>query len=155
MSLVNGMWWLVFMLLAIIGQMIFSGLDFLIIGFIILLQEQDLKQFLIIAPILFFLHEGISTFLFGSTILWYITAFTFLIIARFIFEVENFLFMFLFSSAICFAQVGLLGFMARLEGIDYHLNYVLDLSVLQALTMPIIWYILKLIRPKNEEPVAI
>ncbi len=155
MTLINSIWWLIFILLAIIGQMLFAGLDFLIIGFIILLQEQDVKQLVIIAPILFFLHEGISTLSFGSTILWYVTAFTFLIIARFIFEVENFLFMFLFSSALCFAQVGLLAFMARLEGIDYHLNYVLDLSVLQALTMPVIWYLLKFIRPKQEEPVAL
>ncbi len=155
MTLVNGIWWLLFVIIAIIGQMLFAGLDFLIIGFILLLQEEDLKQCCIIAPFLFFLHESISTFAFGSTMLWYITAFVFLIIARFIFEVENFLFMFLFSSALCFAQVGLLGFMARLQGIDYHLNYVLDFAVLQALTMPIVWYLLKLIRPKQEEAVAI
>ncbi len=155
MTLINSIWWFVFILFAIIGQMLFSGLDFLIIGFIILLQEQDLKQFLIISPFLFFLHESISTFSFSSTILWYVATFALLIIARFIFEVENFLFMFLFSSALSFAQVGLLGFMAQLQGIDYHMNYVLDLSVLQALSMPVIWYALKFIRPRFEEPVAL
>ncbi len=154
-DLTNTLWWFFFIVFAVIAQKYFSGIDFLIIGFIILLQEEKLKQILILAPILFFLQESISTFAFGSTILWYFSAFALLIIGKLLFEVENFLFMFLYSSALSFMRIAIFEFMAQLEGMNYNITYVADTSVLQALVMPVAWTLLTFTRPKHfDEPVA-
>ncbi len=152
----NALWWFFFILCSIIAQKYFSGLDFLIIGFIILLQEEDLKQILFLAPLLFFIQESISTFAFGSTLLWYFSAFALLIIGKLLFEVENFLFMFLYSSALSFVRIGIFAFMASLEEISYNSVTVADSSVLQALVMPLVWSLLIFTRPKRtEEPVVV
>ncbi len=155
MSIINVLWWLIFITFAIIGQSIFEGIDFLIIGFIFLLQEEDLKQFLIIAPILFLIHEGMSTFYFGSTLLWYVATFLLLILGRCLLEIENFLFMFLFSSTLAFTHIIVFVLMASLQDIDYSIHNLLDDSVLQALIMPCIWYVLSFTRPQKSESVVL
>lgn len=145
----NIVWWFLFFCFAIIGQSHFNEIDFLILGFILLLQEENVKQFFCVLPFLFLIHEGTSTFAFGSTLLWYIVIFALMIIGKCLFEVENFLFMFLFSSATAFSHIAVYILMARLQNIQYNLTELSDSSVLQALITPCLWYLLSFTRPKK------
>lgn len=156
MKILNVIWWLVFIFCAVTAQSIFVGFDFLIIGFVILLQEADIKQFSILAPIFLLIHEGMSTFPFGSIMLWYISAFGVMVLSNWLFETKNFLFMFLFSSILSFLYIGVYVLMSQLQGVEYFIPELMDNSVIQALIMPILWWLILLIRPsKVEDPVVL
>ncbi len=151
MNFINFLWWILYIIFAIFMQKNFPGLDILIIGFIILLQEEDLKQLLTIAPILFLIQESFSSFAFGSTLMWYMSAFLLIVISKWLFEVENFLFMFLFASALSLFQIFIYMLFARLQGIEYVAQDLMDRSVIQALVTPVIWWVITLLRPKKQE----
>ncbi len=155
MNLYNSLWWIAFIIGAVLTQKNYPGLDFLILGFLILLQEEDLKQFFILSPILLLLQESVSTFPFGSYLMWYFSAIVLIFLSKWLFEVENFLFMFLFSSTLSFIHLGIFMLMSRLQGIDYNLENLMDISVIQALIMPLIWWVLVRLRPQQEETTII
>ncbi len=155
MALKNIIWWILFIIFALLMQNNFAHLDILIIGFIILLQEDDLKQILYIAPVLYLLQESLSSFAFGTTLLWYMAAFVLIVLSRWLFEVENFLFMFLFSSALAVARIGIYMLFARLQNLEYFSSELMDTSVVQALVMPIIWWFFSLLRPKKVDAVIV
>ena len=147
----NIAWWLAFFLAAVYAQTILSGIDFLLIGVIIALQERRPVQlaWVILAAIL--LQEGVGTLPFGSALLLY----TFAILAfyggRVLFEAENFFFIFLFS-----ALLGLLHFVftfaiAELHNLridDYRLGVE---SAIQALLIPPLWRLVYFLRGKEKE----
>ncbi len=155
MPIKNIVWWITFIVFALIIQKNFPTLDILIIGFIILLQEDDMKQFLCIAPILFLIQESLSSFFFGTTLLWYVSAFILIVLSRWLFEVENFLFMFLFSSALAIARIAIFMLFARLQSVLYFPEELMDTSVIQALVLPLVWWVLTFLRPKKVDLVIV
>ncbi len=151
MKMYNAFWWCIFIIIATLLQKSFVGIDFYIIGFIILLQEEDYRQMLFVAPVLFLIQEGITTFSFGTTLMCYFSAIILIIMGRWLFEVENFLFMFLFSSALSFSYILIFMLFSRLQGIPYSQQELMDYNVIQALVMPLLWWIAVFLRPKRVE----
>ena len=88
-------WWLCFMAGAIVLQAAVPGLDVLTVGLIILLQERDYKNMLWLLPLFILLQEGMGTRPFGAVIVWYAAVVLMFKMGRWLFEVENFIFVFL------------------------------------------------------------
>lgn len=144
----NIVWWMAFILVAIAFQSCFPGVDALLVGAIILLQERDYKNALWVIPFFIFLQEGLGTCVFGTSIILYATTFVLFRLGRWLFEVENFVFIFLLSACIGIAHFGIFWLMAPLHDTSFVPQGVMDICLIQALYIPFSWKILVLLRPR-------
>ena len=118
------------------------GLDALAVGIIILLQERDYKNMLWLLPLFVLLQEGMGTRVFGGVIVWYAAIIVLFKLGRWLFEVENFIFIFLLSSCLGAAYYGVAWLMAPLQDIPFNVQDTLDKSLIQALFLPFAWRLL-------------
>ena len=138
----NICWWLFFMAAAIGLQDLTPGLDALAVGIIILLQERDYKNMLWLLPLFVLLQEGMGTRVFGGVIVWYAAIIVLFKLGRWLFEVENFIFIFLLSSCLGATYYGVAWLMAPLQDIPFNVQDTLDKSLIQALFLPFAWRLL-------------
>lgn len=143
----NLFWWLAFIVGAIALQSCIPRLDVLVLGFIILLQEKDYKDMIWFLPLCILLQEGMGTRSFGMSIIWYMTAFILFRLGRWLFEVENFLFVFLLSACLGAAAFGLAWLMSPLQDIPFDEREMLDAGLIQAIFLPFAWRLLVMTRP--------
>lgn len=147
----NIAWWVAFFLLGILAQSILSGIDFLLIGVIIALQERRPVQLTWVILVAILLQEGVGTLPFGSALLFYTFAVIVFYGGRALFEAENFIFIFLVSSL-----MGLLHFVFTFAIADLH-NLQINLtrlgveSVIQALMIPPLWGLAHFLRGKEKQ----
>lgn len=121
----------------------------LVAGVIILLQEDDYKDMLWLLPLFVLLQEGMGTRTFGSVIVWYAATVVIFKIGRWLFETENFLFMFLLSCCLGGAYFGVAWLMAPLENIPFNVEDTLDKSLVQAIFLPFAWRVMVSLRKKS------
>lgn len=144
-------WWIVFMILAVCAQALAPGLDVLVVGLIILLQEKDWKGMLWLLPLFILLQEGMGTRPFGSIIVWYAATIVIFKLGRWLFETGNFLFIFLLSACLGATYYCVAWLMAPLQDLTFNVEDTLDKSLLQAIFMPFAWRLLTATRRQKEE----
>ena len=137
----NIAWWCCFLPLALIMQLFVPGVDMLIVGLIIMLQERNYKGLLWLLPLLVIVQEGIGSREFGGMVLWYVITVLLFLLGRWLFEVENLLFVFLLSACLGAAHWGLAYLLGSLQNTAFAPQLVLDESIIQALVIPILWRI--------------
>lgn len=141
MRVQNILWWFSFTFIAITLQSYVAGVDFLIPGFIVLLQERSIKQFLWVTGIFLILQEGMGTMAFGSVLLWYFSAVALFILGKWLFEVQSLAFILLLSIALSATRYAILVLFANLQDLYINESRLFDYSVYQALLMPFLWNI--------------
>ena len=146
MSWANVLWWLIFICLGVFLQAGFSGLDFLLPGLIIAIQERRAVQLIWVLLIFTVLQEGMGSMAFGSTLLWYMSTMILFYLGYSLFEVENFLFIFLLSGCLAAVHIGIMHLMAELQNLPLNNNRLIEESVYQALVTPFIWRIAQMSR---------
>ncbi len=152
MKIVNFVWWLCFVLGALIAQKLFPGFDFLIVGFILLLQEEDLMQLAIVTPFLLLIQESISTFSFGTVLLWYVIAIVLTVLAKWLFQTRTFFFILTFSLLLSFSQTVVYFIMQGLDGTESQLaDHYLEFRIIQALIIALTYKLAIITRPKVVE----
>ena len=129
----NICWWIFFMAIAVCLQAV---------GLIILLQERDYKNMLWLLPLFVLLQEGMGTREFGGVIVWYAAVIALFKLGRWLFEVENFIFIFLLSACLGAAYYGVAWLMAPLQNLAFNVPDELDKSLIQALFLPFAWRLL-------------
>ena len=135
-------WWLCFLAAAVGIQAFVPGLDVMTVGLIILLQERDYKNMLWLLPLFILLQEGMGTRVFGGVIIWYIAVIVLFRMGRWLFEAENFLFIFLLSACLGAAYFGVAWLMAPLQDLPFNFQDTLDKSLIQAIFIPFAWKLL-------------
>ncbi|GAB1255074.1 hypothetical protein [Desulfovibrio falkowii] len=135
-------WWLCFLAAAVGIQAFVPGLDVMTVGLIILLQERDYKSMLWLLPLFILLQEGMGTRVFGGVIVWYIAVIVLFRMGRWLFEAENFLFIFLLSACLGAAYFGVAWLMAPLQDLPFNFQDTLDKSLIQAIFIPFAWKLL-------------
>lgn len=143
----NVAWWVCFVFVAICVQALAPGLDVLVIGLIILLQEKDWRGMLWLLPLFCLIQEGTGTRPFGAIIVWYSATIVIFHLGRWLFETRNFLFMFLLSACLGGAYYSVDWLMAPLQNISFDIPATLDKSLSQAIFMPFAWKLLTVARP--------
>jgi hypothetical protein len=135
----NAVWWVLFLFPAISLQRFFPGVDFLLVGFLLTLQERRYADMPWMLPLLVILQEGMGTREFGVVLLWYMAVAAVFLLGRWLFDVENFLYAFLFSAvlAACYFAVAFL--MSPLYAVPVDAHRLLDESVHLALLLPVCW----------------
>lgn len=142
----NISWWATFTAGGICLQALFPGLDVLVVGLIILLQERDYKNMLWLLPLFILIQEGMGTRVFGGVIVWYVAVIVLFKLGRWLFEVENFIFVFLLSSCLGAAYYGTAWLLAPLQDITFNARDMLDASLIQALFLPLAWRLMVITR---------
>lgn len=140
-------WWFVFITLAICVQSLAPGLDVLVVGLIILLQEEDYRAMLWLLPLFCIFQEGIGTRPFGSTLVWYAAVMILFNVGRWMFEARNFVFIFLLSACLGCVYFSVAWLMAPLQNLEFNVPDALDKSLVQAVFMPFAWRMLSALRP--------
>ena len=135
-------WWLCFLAAAVGIQAFVPGLDVMTVGLIILLQERDYKNMLWLLPLFILLQEGMGTRVFGGVIVWYIAVIVLFRMGSWLFEAENFLFIFLLSACLGAAYFGVAWLMAPLQDLPFNFQDTLDKSLIQAIFIPFAWKLL-------------
>ena len=74
MSWASAGWWLCYAFVGIALQALMPGLDFLLPGFILALQERRISQVLAVGAFFVLVQEGMGSMAFGGTLLWYALA---------------------------------------------------------------------------------
>ena len=135
----NAVWWGVFLFPAVTLQRLLPGVDFLLVGFLITLQERRYADLIWVLPLLIVLQEGMGTQEFGVVLLWYVVVAAVFFLGRWLFDIENFLYLFLSSAclAVCYFSVAFL--MSPLYAASVNAHRLLDESVYLALLLPLGW----------------
>ena len=136
------LWWLCFLAVAVGIQAAVPGLDVMAVGLIILLQERDYKNMLWLLPAFILLQEGMGTRVFGGVIVWYAAVIMLFRMGRWLFEAENFLFIFLLSACMGGAYYAVAWLMAPLQDLPFNTQDILDKSLIQAIFIPFAWKLL-------------
>lgn len=139
------------MCVSICAQSLAPGLDVLVVGLIILLQEKDYRAMLWLLPLFCLLQEGIGTRPFGSALVWYASVIMLFNTGRWLFEARNFLFIFLLSACLGGVYFGISWLMAPLQNLEFNVADAIDKSLVQAIFMPFAWRMISAIRPAREE----
>ncbi len=132
-------WWFCFIPLAIFSQVYFPAVDALLIGLILTLQERRYKDLLWLFPLLVLLQEGMGSREFGGMVLWYFAVIILVLVGRWLFEVQNILFVFLISSCLGVANFILVYMLAPLQDLQVDLEQLSRDSVIQAVFIPLAW----------------
>ena len=136
------LWWLCFLAVAVGIQAAVPGLDVMAVGLIILLQERDYKNMLWLLPAFILLQEGMGTRVFGGVIVWYAAVIMLFRMGRWLFEAENFLFIFLLSACMGGAYYAVAWLMAPLQDLPFNTQDILDKSLIQAIFISFAWKLL-------------
>ena len=141
-------WWLAFVMISIIAQALAPGLDALAAGVLLLLQERDYRTLAWLLPVFILLQEGMGTRPFGGVLLWYLTIIVSYKMGRWLFEAGNFVFIFLLSTCLGGAYFALAWLLAPLQATPaFDMDAMRDISLLQAVYMPLAWRVLASLRP--------
>lgn len=128
--------------MAVVIQAVAPGLDVLIVGLIILLQERDWRSMLLLLPLFVLLQEGIGTRPFGSALVWYAATIVVFRLGRWLFETANFVFIFLLSACLATVYYGVAWLMAPLQNIAFNVEDTLNRCLAQAIFLPFAWRLL-------------
>jgi len=142
----NIAWWLLFFPVAITIQRYIPGLDALLIGLIIVLQEARYKDLIWLLPAIIILQEGMGSREFGGTIAWYSIVMIFFIAGHWLFEVRNLFFVFSLSVFLGIAYFILAYTLAPLQELDLEYQNILIISLYQAIFIPLAWWVASLSR---------
>ncbi len=146
MILGNIAWWAAFFAVGIFMQRAMPGMDVLVAGLLVALQERKGWQIFWIALLLIILQEGMGTLEFGASLLRYPLVVCVFFIGRWLFETRNVLFVLLLSVCIGVVHLGVVLLISRLQYIAVDLPVLFDESVAQALLVSVVWKVVSLMR---------
>jgi len=135
----NAFWWGVFLFPAITLQRLLPGVDFLLVGLLVTLQERRYTDLFWVLPLLVILQEGMGTREFGVVLLWYVVVSAAFLLGRWLFDVGNFLYTFLFSACLAACYFAVVFLTSPLYAVPVDMHRLLDESVHLALLLPLCW----------------
>ena len=150
------LWWLLFTVCGIWGQVLVPGVDFFAPGMAISLRWQKPIVTVVLTLIWVAIQEGAGGLAFGYGILWYFTLFGLVTLGRWLLDPGSFQFQALLGLALGLAHFLLLYLMAVLEQRAFPFTRVLFECLLQMLIYPVSWYLADNLFPErlkhHEEP---
>ncbi len=129
----NIFYWLGFTVACIWLQHFIQGVDFLVVGLILLLQEGRWPKTLWLALLWILIQDGSGNLAFGPALLWYAGAVALFHAGRWLFEAENILFILLLGLSLGVWHLGLVWLMASLQDVIVSGSTLLRESFVQAL----------------------
>ena len=148
MTIINIIWWAIFLCLGLILESLLPGTDVLLIGLIIALQEGKITQIIWVFLAVILLQEGIGALAFGSSLLSYTMTIIIFYGGRALLEQENILFVLLVAASAGIGHYAFTEAMATLQGISLPSERLAMESVVQMLILPPLWSLTFALRGK-------
>ncbi len=142
----NLFWWLGFILCGIWGQSFIPGVDLLMVGLLISLQEERLSQTLWLLGACILIQEGTGSLAFGSGILWYSALIAMFFLGRWLFQARNLFFVIIMGGVMGAWRYLLVVLLATLQNYQVTHERLFFECVLQALLFPLIWTLVSPLR---------
>ena len=139
MTAKNMLFWLGFTVACIWLQHFIQGVDFLVVGLILLLQEGRWPKTLWLALLWILIQDGGGNLAFGPALLWYAGVAALFHAGRWLFEAENVLFILLLGLSLGVWHLGLVWLMASLQDVVVSGPALLRESLVQALVVLPVW----------------
>ncbi len=149
-SLRNILWWFGFTVIALWGQTALPGVDLLVAGLIVSLQEGRLRQSAVLGCCFLLINEGAGSLAFGAGLAWYMAAAALFVVGRWLFEQRNILFIALIGVSLGLWRYALLAILATLQEYRFDRETALWECVMQALAFPVAWAITSALRPRQK-----
>jgi hypothetical protein len=135
----NFIWWILYIVLAVWLQKFVPGLDALVPGFIICMQERNRQQTLLFLLVCIIFQQGCGTLPFGATIIWYGLVFGFFYMGGWFFMAENQLFILILSITLAIGRFFTFFGMGALQSLPLDTQAIFGQCIAQAVFTPIIW----------------
>lgn len=133
-------WWLLYAAAAIALQSLMTGMDFLLPGLLLALQQRRLARSLCLAMFFLVLQEGMGSMSFGSTFLLYTLAFLCFYAACSLFEGKSVLFIILLGALLAAAHYVTFSLVASLQDIPWQAATLREECLWQAFFTPFVWW---------------
>ena len=148
MSWASAGWWLCYAFVAISLQALMPGLDFLLPGFILALQERNFPQILAVGALFVLFQEGMGSMAFGGTLLWYALAAITFHVGCGLLQGTGFLFVSLFGILLSCTHYVIFALLTTLQDIPWNSSLLFDECLFQALFTPWVWWVASALRRK-------
>ncbi len=136
-----GIWWLCFFPISFFLQSLLPSVDVMLIGIILTLQEERYKDLLWILPLCILIQEGIGSREFGGMFFWYTAVIVVFLMGRWLFEVQNILFVLLLAASLGCISFALSYVFAPLQDLVVDKERLIHDSLMQSAFIPIAWWI--------------
>lgn len=146
MVFLNIAWWFLYACTAVLFQCFTVGVDFLLPGIIVALQERKFFQFMAVFCFFILLQEGMGTMPFGNVLLWYLLVIIFFYAWQWFFEVESFIFIILLSAALAVSHYYIVSILATVQDIYINEKSLRDECFYQLFLTPFIWHMMNYLR---------
>lgn len=143
------LWWATYIAGALIVQQNIPGVDALVPGFLLSLQERKTKQTFWLFCIFVLIQEGSGSLTFGSAVLWYGGQIYLFHLSQRFFVAENIVFVFMLSASLGAYRLFLTWLMCAVENLPFDYALFVRESLLQAAVIPVIWGMAYFTRPKS------
>lgn len=141
-------WWAAYILVALILQQQFPGVDALAPGFLLSLQEKKRWQTFWLFLLFVLIQEGTGSLGFGSAPLWYGGQIVLFRLTERLFVAGNPLFVLMLSASLGAFHCLLTWFMCIVQKLPVEYLLLGQESLRQALIIPVIWGFACLLRPR-------
>lgn len=142
------LWWLCYIVLALIMQQQAPGIDFLAPGFLLALQMKNKKEIFWLFLIFTLIQEGTGSLTFGTGLLWYGGQILFFHLSAHLFVADNLLFVSILSLSIGAYRICLLLLMGAFQNLQLEYTMLLNEALIQAIITPVVWGLAYLFRPQ-------
>ncbi len=146
----NALWWLCFTVVGVWAQHFTPGVDFLVVGLVLSLQERRWAQTAWLCVFWLLLQEGAGSLAFGAGILWCAAAILIFMLGQWLFETRNIFFIILVGAWLGCCHYILVMTMAVLQDYDIAREALARESLVQALVIPPGWYLAHKLRFRGE-----
>lgn len=142
-------WWIGYIIAAIWAQKLLPGVDFLVPGLVVAMQERPGGRAFLLGLVFILLQEGMGGLSFGYGIAWYGSLLVLFQFGRWLFDVRSFLFMCLLGLAMGALHPLLTVGLMSLESLRPPMDRLLVEGALQALIFPAAWWLTAQIFPEG------
>ena len=147
--LLRPLWWATYIAGALIIQQTITGVDALVPGFLLSLQERKPWQSFWLFVLFLLIQEGAGSLIFGGAVLWYGGQVALFRLSQRFFVADNLLFVFMLSVSLGVYHGALEWFMCAVQQIPMDYAVLVSESLIQALIIPVIWGLAYFTRPKT------
>lgn len=142
------LWWATYIAGALIVQQHVPGVDALVPGFLLSLQEKKNWQSFWLFCAFVLIQEGSGSLTFGSAILWYGGQICLFHMSQRFFVADNVVFVFMLSASLSVYHFFLTWLMCSVEKLPLDYSLLVRESLIQAAVIPAIWGLAYFTRPK-------
>ncbi len=144
----NLLWWFGYLIVGLWLQLKLPGLDALLPGFLVALQEKRWQQTTWFLLVCLLIQEGTGTLSFGSSVLWYGGVILLFHIGVWFFVTNSLFFIVLLSGGIGVLYAVLQYALGSLQNMTLPLERIIEQAFAQAMLIPPLWGIAYLTRKK-------